>query len=170
MIVLVALVVVIGVGGWMGYQALREQSAHSISPSYAFDVSDRTQVAGYADHILIGRVNDIKNVDGGEGPPQSVFTVEVMETLKGSLAGTVRVFQTGRIGGIDSSQMDGEGPVSRNATYLLAVTNSDGRYFSLGGPHVPQLLSTQAKRDAAVDTWTDAIANQRWPLDLPPRR
>src|SRR5689334_9762322 len=46
---------VLGIGGWTTYARLAG-TPNVIESSYAFDVTDPTLLAGYADHVYVGQV------------------------------------------------------------------------------------------------------------------
>jgi hypothetical protein len=158
-----ALVAVLLLGGWVGYLVLRPSDRYQIAPSYAFDVSDRRQVAGFADQVFVGTVADKAGVDRSNGPPTTNWTVEVEQVLKGTVAGSVRVRQTGT----SRSVGDGVTPLSVGGTFLIAATDSDGRLISVGGPSAPARIESAADRSRLVAQWEKAIAEQRWPNNLP---
>ena len=73
-----------------------------IAPTYAFDARDERRLVGYATNVFIGRVAGEAGNEGAplSGPgekvlPQTQFSVEVLENVKGALGGTVTVNQTG---------------------------------------------------------------------------
>lgn len=162
-----ALAVVIGVGGWWGYETLRPADTTVIHPSYAFDVTDLRQVAGFADHVLVGRVTAVDRVAESNGVAWTTFGVEVLQVLKGDVSGTVLVDQQGGKIGKDVWRVEGVSPLAVSGTYLIAVTDENGQLTSVGGPSAPRRLGNGSERAAAVSQWKDAVAHQRWPDHLP---
>lgn len=84
--------------------------APTIETLRAFDSSDERKLVGFADNVFVGRIEDkvgnepMKGVvredaDSPEGPPPSIpetqFSVEVLDNVKGSLQGRVTVSQSG---------------------------------------------------------------------------
>lgn len=162
------LVAVVGLGGWAGYLILRPAGTFPIAASYAFDVTDRRQVAGFADHVFVGTVTDIVGVDRSrKGPPATIWQVEVAEVLKGSVSGSVRVVQYGARIGRSTWVMDGVTPLAVGQVFLLAVTDSSGRLLSVGGPSAPERADSATDRARLIARWGRAVAEQRWPDNLP---
>jgi len=162
------LVAVVGLGGWAGYLILRPAGTFPIAGSYAFDVTDRRQVAGFADHIFVATVTDIVGVDrSGNGPPSTIWQIEVAEVLKGSVSGSVRVAQYGARIGRSTWVMDGVTPLALDQTFLLAVTDSSGRLLTVGGPSAPERVDSATNRARLIAQWEKAVAEQRWPDNLP---
>jgi hypothetical protein len=77
---------------------------------HAFSASDDSDLVGFADNVFVGRVERrvgdeplesrvVPDPDGPEGPapstPQTQFSVEVLENVKGKLGGAVTVSQQG---------------------------------------------------------------------------
>jgi hypothetical protein len=98
-------------------------------PFYGFDPSDDQTLVAYATDIFVGRVLGQAGAVGaptsapGQEMPQTQYTVEVLETIKGAAAGVVTVNQ---IGGIDASagrplMLAGDTPL-RPATSELFLT------------------------------------------------
>ncbi len=163
MLLVAVLAAVLQLAGWAGYLILRPSDPYQIAPSYAFDVSDRRQVAGFADHVFLGTVTDKAGVDRANGPPKTIWAVEVAQVLKGTVAGSLRVRQTGTPRWVG----DGVTPLSVGGTFLVAVTDRDGRLISVGGPSAPERIESPADRSRLVAQWEKAIAEQRWPDNLP---
>lgn len=158
----------VAVAGFLTYElALREPQVHVLSAGSAFDTTDRTQVAGFADHIVIGTVDRIVKVDTHNGGPWTIFAVTVVESLKGELVGEVELNQLGGSTRRDIWTVEGFTPMTVGGTYLIALTDDDGLLTSVGGSSAPMLISGEAARADSVSLWRDAIAHQRWPDGLP---
>lgn len=146
---------------------LRTQQPATIAPSYAFDVSDPRQVAGFADHVFVGTVVDSRSGAVGPGPPTFRHRVQVEQVLKGELGGRVDVHSYGGKTRWSEVKVSGETTLLEGQTFLIAVTDSDARLFSVGGSSAPQRIDSAARRAEVIAYWEDAIAHQRWPDGLP---
>jgi hypothetical protein len=166
MFVLVAIVALVA-GLGLAVVLLRPQQPGVIAPSYAFDVSDPRQVAGFADHVFVGTVVDSRSARTGQGPPMIRHRIRVDQTLKGELGGTVDVHAHGGKTLWSEWVVSGETALLEGQTFLLAVTGSGSRLLSVGGPTAPQRIDSVAHRAEVIAYWQDAIAHQRWPDGLP---
>lgn len=90
-----ALLATLGAVGWMRSQVVNARAL------YTFDVKDKRQLVGFASHVFVGRVTRQVGTEGaptsrpGYTMPQTQFAVEVVDTIKGRLIGTVTVNQDG---------------------------------------------------------------------------
>jgi hypothetical protein len=95
-------------------EATREEAPEECEPEaiveHAFSGSDDSDLVGFSDNVFVGRVEGrvgdeplesrvVPDPDGPEGPapstPQTQFSVEVLENVKGKLGGAVTVSQQG---------------------------------------------------------------------------
>ena len=166
MLVLVVIGVLIS-GLGLAFVLLRPQQPGTIAPSYAFDVSDPRQVAGFADHVFIGTVVDSRTASTGQGPPTTRHRARVEHVLKGELGGTVDVYSHGGKTLWSEWVVSGETALLEGQTFLMAVTDNGARLLSVGGPSAPQRIDSVTRRAEVIAYWEDAIAHQRWPDGLP---
>ncbi|MEW1587134.1 hypothetical protein AB0283_17060 [Micromonospora vinacea] len=161
-------------GGWLAYDSLRAGETHSVHSSYAFDVSDETKVAGFADYVVVGTVDRIADVQERDGTPYTVFDVTVDQTLKGQPVKTLLVVQLGGTLGKDTWQVDGEPLLRTGATYVLAAKTEQGlgTHQLVGGADFPVIDRAAARSGGSdpVTQWQDSVARQRWPEELPKSR
>ena len=163
--------VVVASGGWLAYDSLRAGVTHSVHASYAFDVSDETKVAGFADYVVVGTVDRVADVEERNGTPYTVFDVTVDLTLKGQPVKTLRMVQLGGTLGKDTWQVAGEPLLRPGATYVLAAKTEEGRgtHQLVGGADFPVVDRAAARAGGSdqVTQWQDSVARQRWPEELP---
>lgn len=155
--------------GVLAVDAANPPQTYTIEASYAFDVSDPAQLAGFADQVFIGRV-----VDGGTAVEvdEQVFTdfrVRVDGApMKGQLPEQVTVRQIGGTSGEDTWTLQDQPLLVPGKSYLLVTGNEPGQQ-QLGlvsGPISAQRLGDDADRQAAIDDWTRAVRDQRVPEAL----
>lgn len=151
---------------WYAYEATRPGRVNLIRPSYAFDVGDREQLAGYADNVFVGRVVEIVGVDDDDKGPYTIFRVSVEVSLKGDLQGTALVRQLGGKVGKDVWLVENDEQLAVGSTYVLVTSESlkqAGAHMLLAGPISHQAIKTQTDRQSILDVWREAIRNQRTP-------
>jgi hypothetical protein len=167
-VVAAILLSVIAVAGTILTQRLLEGPAETfaIEPSYAFDVTHLPYLAGYADNVSIARVTGIASVQ----PPQTVYTLDVQQSLKGSLSGQVTVRQDGYRSGNDVWVDTDQPQLAVGGTYLL-VTNPvlDGDGHVLLGGSAASVPLTDLTRTVVVSRYQRAIADQEYPPRVPPK-
>jgi len=139
-----------------------------ISASYAFDVSDPEQLAGYANDIFIGRVvGPGKSVELG-GEVYTDYRVVVQERLKGRVVDTVTVRQTGGTAEGDTWVLEDQPLLRPGGEYLLVVTREPDRpqLTLVAGPESARAVRDSADRTETREAWKRAIQNQRPPDTL----
>ena len=130
-----------------GPQRAAEPHIYDMEALDAFDVSDERKLVGFADNVFVGRVKDEVGIepitgaiqpdaDGPEGPtpsiPQTQFSVEVLDNVKGQLDGVVIVSQTGgRVPGENAVSLLERDPLLRSGETVLFAT----RFVSGEGWH-----------------------------------
>ncbi|MFI7523794.1 hypothetical protein [Micromonospora globbae] len=166
-----AAAVAVASGGWLAYDSLRPGETHSVHASYAFDVTDATKVAGFADYVVVATVDRVVEVQERDGTPYTVFDVSVDKTLKGQPVKTLRLVQLGGTLGKDTWQVEGEPLLRPGTTYVLAAKTEQGRgtHQLVGGADFPVVdrAAARAGGSDAVAQWQDSVAHQRWPEELP---
>jgi hypothetical protein len=96
----------------------------------AADFSDDRRLAGFAQDVFIGRVAGEGRTVAKEPVLETDFSVDVVETIKGSAKGNVVVAQTGGYlpGGAELRLMEGDQLLESGRTYLFATrTDAEGR-------------------------------------------
>lgn len=165
-----ALVAGFGVGQGVSYIEYRLDRADSpvevieARASYAFDAEDPRRLAGWSDHIFVGRVVDqIDTVKRQSVVPFTLFTVDVSEGLKGQTSANVVVAQEG---GYDAEEgalvLTNNDPLLEVGKEYLFVTRMDkanGWYRPI--PLYGDLLleDVQQKREI-TDGFRQAVAQQ----------
>lgn len=95
-----------------------------VDPVYAFDVSDQRALAGWADAIFVGTVEQYLSTETPDngGAPESQYRVSVLETLKGVLPKTLVVNQLGGVAeNGDIVVVDDDTKLEAGKTYLLSA-------------------------------------------------
>ena len=115
--------------------------------TYAIDVTDDRHVAGFASDIFFGRVVENSGQLMLDQFPDTLFQVEVLEALKGSLSGVVKVVQAAGVDedGSMSFMASGTQLLELGKVYLLLVNgpaperNGGGYWVVSGGNGMHQV-------------------------------
>jgi hypothetical protein len=144
-------------------------------PTYSFDPSDETELAAYATDIFVGRVLGKRGANGaptsapGQEMPQTQYTVQVTETIKGDAAGVVTVNQ---VGGVDAQSrqrllLAGDAPLRPGTSEIFLTVGVPERgwhqivaagYGHLAADDPAQREALVARFRQAVDTTSVGVA------------
>ncbi|HZJ07731.1 MAG TPA: hypothetical protein VFD59_20050 [Nocardioidaceae bacterium] len=150
-------------GGMSFYYASGSEGV--IEASYAFDVTDRGYVAGYADTIVVATVDQV--VETQADRQTTLYRVSIEEALEGDPGRSAVVRQLGYDDGRDRFVPEDQPMLAEGGSYLLALTRADGgQYTVIGGPVAATEL-TGGSRARIEDTWRAAVADQRYPPGVP---
>lgn len=118
----------------------------TIYTSYAFDPGDKAKLMDFSDEALIGRVTG--KAKTLEDQSSTVWTVDVLDTIKGDVAGTVQVQQTGYVDEGGRLHETEDQPVLQVGKDFLLVTTEgeDGVLLLLGGSSASVLAEDDAKK------------------------
>jgi hypothetical protein len=146
-----ALLVTLGAVGWMRSQVVNARAL------YTFDVQDKRKLVGFASHVFVGRVGKEVGTEGlptskpGYSAPQTQFAVEVLDTIKGRLAGTVTVNQRGGYRDGVLVLMEHDPLLVPGQTYLFVTRlNPDKGWYTISAPGLADIPLTDAAQRAAV--------------------
>ena len=150
----------------------REVPVRIAEGSAPWEFGDERKLAFVSTNIFIGRVveqvggQDIPS-DGGESWPRTQFSVQVLQNIKGQLAGTVIVDQDGgyyrTAQGVELILIDGDPLLEPGQTYLFAVepsTLNESWYAIAGEGYGDVPIRDAQQRQALVEKWQKAKANQ----------
>ncbi len=112
---------------------------HTVYATYSFDVSDPAQLVGWADDVFLGRVIEKSghgllpdsNPDRSSDMPYSLYRVEVLQSLKGTLSGVVEIRQDGGVAADGATVLWEGDPMLERGETCLFVTH--GEYDSTAG-------------------------------------
>lgn len=103
-------------------------TAHTVSPvetelhaHNAVDTSDDRRLVGFADNVFLGQVLARTGQTAELSVPETQFSVEVLDSVKGSLVGTVTVNQFGGSKDGRTVLMEGDELLQPGQTYLFAT-------------------------------------------------
>lgn len=91
------------------------------SASFIADLNDDRRLAGVVDNIFVGRVVSQVGTKALNTFPETQFKVEVLENVKGNLAGIVVVNQQGGFLSNELVLMEGDKLLEVGKTYLFAT-------------------------------------------------
>lgn len=102
----------------------------------AVDTSDDRRLVGLADNVFVGRVLAREGQTDELAMPETQFRVEVVTTIKGSLAGTVTVNQFGGTADGRTVLLEDDELLEPGQTYLLATrTRADRGWETVVAQH-----------------------------------
>lgn len=166
LVILLATGVAAAARGVVAVDAANPPQTFTIEASYAFDVTDPEQLAGFADYVFIGRV---VGKAGAVEVDERVFTDFQVDVdgpqLKGRLPNDVVVRQIGGTVGEDTWVLEDQPLLVPGRSYLLVAGDEPGQEaVGLGaGPLNVREVRTAADHEAAVKDWTQAVRDQRVP-------
>jgi hypothetical protein len=142
-------------------------SGHSrvIESSYAFDVSNKRYVAGYADAVVIGRVAG----RASQSEPYTTYDIDVIRALKGSPPPALTARQLGYVDDDGVAHETEDQPLLDDGrVYVLALTGDAGGYTIVGGP-AAAARADGGEGSPLVREYQQAVREQREPPGVPPR-
>jgi hypothetical protein len=166
----------VGGAAFVGYEAYMRSSAGVFPIEEASEDLSRPRVlAGYADHIFIGVVEDSGTfVERDAGPERTVFTVRVLQNMKGNLPDVTLVNQ---LGGTDrygnTWYIPGAPLIGPGHTYLFATrTATEDRLGETATPRWGHLLADDpGDRQELVEVFERAIQDAiPYPIPNPAAR
>lgn len=174
-------------------QGYGERAIGSAQASYSFDISDERALVGSADNAFVGRVlraeDKVSSSDTPIAPmPQSQFSVEVLENVKGKLSGTVIVNQAGGYveysadrdypgDGIQKGDrvrelilVDGDSQLEPGQEYMfLTAYDQKNDWHELVASRVGDIeLNDRKQREAVIKTYEEAKQDQFDPAETAP--
>lgn len=151
---------VLGAGGAYAITANdRGQSAAGAEPihmSYAFDPTDKAKMIDFAEEAFMGRV--VGKVKTIEDDASTLWTVEVIDTVKGAKTGKVQVKQQAYVDSDGLLHESEDQPILQTGKeYLLLTTKlNDGNLLLLGGSTAAVSADTATKKNALKKEYQDA--------------
>ncbi len=141
-----------------------------IESSFAFDVSNKRYIAGYADALIV--VSGAQRVSQSE--PYTTYRLSVSKVLKGKV-GTVI---TGRqLGYVDKTgvthQTEDQPLLGAGKAYVLALSRDARGYTIIGGPAAAAPTNGDSNNrvgngSAVIGEYEQAVREQRQPPGVPP--
>ncbi len=182
-IILVVMAGLIGTGFWVmqtnGYKGGSEISY--VQVDFVVDVTDDRALVGAADNVFIGRViaqtgnkANTPPLDAGDTPgfsPQTQFSVEVLENIKGNLNGTITVSQYGgyeeKDGVTQLVLMKGDKLLEPGKTYLFAAGFNDiDKWYTIvpvyGDIPITNQTDYQNKLERFKKAYAHEISPEEW--------
>jgi hypothetical protein len=136
---------------------------------YVTDVSDPQRLAGLAHNVFVGRVEGFQGTHYPDELPESLFTVEVIDNLKGELRGQVTVNQLGGVcQGVENKNVEDTLHLVNNdpllvegQLYLFAtLPDKAGRWHTAIPVFGDVLIPNAAEQAKLTATYRTAVENQ----------
>jgi hypothetical protein len=165
------LLMVIVAGAALATVVIQDQTQPAITYTealYATDVSDPRQLAGITENVFVGRVVSFNETHYPDLIPETLFTVEVLDNIKGELKAEVVVNQQGGHWQADENGNPGElHLVNEDAmlivgqTYLFAtLPDAEGQWHTLVPVYGDIPLKDDSHRAEVTAVFEDAVQNQ----------
>lgn len=150
------------------YQQMARPAFSYTEALYVTDVADPRHLAGMTENIFVGRVVAFEGTHYPDLIPESLFTVEVIDNVKGELKGQVTVNQQGGLWPIDSESKEAvlhlvneDALLVPGQSYLFAtLPDAAGRWHTVVPVYGDIAIKDAAHQAALSATFRDAVANQ----------
>ncbi|MHB8945074.1 MAG: hypothetical protein ACYC6I_00915 [Bacillota bacterium] len=123
----------------------------------AVDVMNDQKLVGWADNVFLGKVISQTGTKKLGSIPETQFSVEVLKSIKGALAGTVTVNQQG---GKEDNQLillEKDKMLELGKTYLFITRlNKEENWHTLVPYYGDILVTEEAQKGSLVDRFTAA--------------
>lgn len=165
LVVLTLALVVLGVGGAVSQgRAAQQPGVIHAEISFVTDLHDARRLVGLVDNVFVGRVVAQAGTHKPDGRlPETLFTVEVVRAIKGSLAGSVTVNQQGGFSEEDNAVilMENDQLLEPGTTYLFATRASEGGQWHTLVPGFGDLrIGSEQEQAALVQKFEKALREQ----------
>lgn len=132
--------------------------------SFAIDVTDDRKLVGAADNVFVGKVIAQTGTKTNRLSPQTQFSVEVLENIKGRLTGTVTVNQAGGYETIVGKEylylMEGDQLLVSGETYLFVTRSKESEWHTFAPAYGNLLIEDQMDRQDKVERFESAFAQE----------
>lgn len=132
--------------------------------SHVADFSDTRRLTGFADNVFIGRVLEQTGTHSPDGVlPETLFKVDVIRSLKGSLSGTVAVNQQGGFSAEENALIliEEDGLLETGKVYMFATkTGGDGAWQTLVPEFGDLHIGNSAQQADLVQKFEKAVKEQ----------
>lgn len=129
-----ALIMVLGAGAVLLRDAApKEAQTVNVEVSYVTDFRDARRLVGFADNVFIGRVISQDKTHIRVDLPQTLFNVDVVHNIKGSLPSSVLVNQQGGFNADENTMvlLENDPLLEPGKTYLFATkVDGDGAWHT----------------------------------------
>lgn len=126
-----------------------------------FDVSDPNRLVGWADSVFIGKVVEQSGTKSLAGLPETQFKVEVMDTIKGDIKGTVIVNQQGGYEGNELILVEND-PLLENGKSYLFITKylKDENWHTLVPVYGDIEITNESQKQELIEKFQKAYQEQ----------
>lgn len=133
----------------------------TIEYSNSFDVSETNKLVGWADSVFIGRVVEQSGSKSIDGFPETQFKVEVLQSIKGDLTGTVTVNQQGGYEGNQLTLIENDSLLEEGKSYLLVTKYlEDENWHTLVPVYGDIEIQNENQKQELINKYQTAFENQ----------
>lgn len=133
----------------------------TVEYSSTFDVSDPNRLVGWADSVFVGKVVEQFGTKSLGGLPETQFKVEVMDTIKGDVKGTVIVNQQGGYEGKELVLVEND-PLLENGKSYLFITKylKEEKWHTLVPVYGDIEITSESKKLELINKYQKAYQQQ----------
>jgi len=157
LIVLVGVLILIT--GYIYFVTPKQIVYHSYQ--WVIDPSDDSKLVGWAENVFIGKVNSQTGNKTRIGTPETQFSVEVLDNIKGKLDGTITVNQQG---GIEQGKLylfENDKMLEVGKTYLFITRYSkEENWHTLVPSYGDILIQDEMQKKSLMDRFINAHRTQ----------
>lgn len=149
-----------------GLPSNQEPKIERVSPTYAYDISDKRAVVGFADLTFVGIVEqelktEQRHLTETDTIPYTIYNIKVLKNIKGELPVGESIV-VAKFGGLTENKKvlilsEGDSLLMDGKIYIFNIhIKKDGSY-KLGGAHCSVMLEDSINTAYASGTWDPSI-------------
>ena len=133
----------------------------TVEYSNTFDVSDPNRLVGWADSVFIGKVVKQSGTKSLGGLPETQFKVEVMNTIKGEVKGTVIVNQQGGYEGNELILVENDQLLDIGKSYLFVTKYlKDENWHTLVPVYGDIAITSESQKQELIEKYQKAYQEE----------
>lgn len=166
---IIPLIMIIGLFSYLGFTYVQPNSDElkhiEVEASFIADFTDLKQLVGAVDNVFVGRVITERETinTGGDTMPETRFSVEVLDNIKGNLTGEIIVNQEGGVRESDKAVVlfKNDELLIPNEAYLFATkTGKNGEWHTLVPGFGDILIEDITHKQTLINQFSEATKNQ----------
>ena len=146
------LIAVIALAGYDQFFAGNKDPKISyVHADYVIDMDDPTQVIGLGDYVFVAKVNELLRTEYRSDTPYSVYSITVIDNLKGKLKKNTPI-EFEKFGGITEDRKNiilrqEDSLLDEDAYYLIIASSEEDGRLAQGGPTAAIKLEGNSKSE-----------------------
>lgn len=132
-----------------------------MQPSFITDVGDDKNLAGVSDNIFVAKITGQTGTKALSKHPETQYSAEVIENIKGSLKGTITINQTGGHRGSRLYIVKGDNIIEEGKTYLFAARyNAQEDWYTVVPIYGKLIINNDTDNKNLVDRFKKAYKEE----------